>query len=198
MNLIERLDRLDRALFLEMNSWNAPAFDSLMWYISHPVYWIPVYILFILAARKKHGNIGILRLLVGIGIVVLLADNIHRECFKEVFQRLRPSRNSTLNDLVHLVTPPGKEDFYKGGKYGFISGHAANFTGIAIFVLTFLRLNRNWTIAILSWAALISFSRIYLGVHYPGDILGGILLGLAVGFLVSYLVKNFLFKDKVR
>jgi undecaprenyl-diphosphatase len=198
LNLIDRLDNLDRTLFLQMNSWNTPELDSVMWYISHPVYWLPVYIIFILAARKKYGIMGILWLLIGIGVVVLLADNIHRECFKEVFHRLRPSRNSELDELVHLVIPPGKEDFYKGGKYGFISGHAANFTGIAIFVLSYLKLNRTWTIVILCWAALISFSRIYLGVHYPGDILGGTLLGIAVGFLANYLVKRFLIKDKVR
>ncbi len=187
MTFIERLDQIDRSIFLEINSWNSSLLDTPMWYISHPVFWIPVYLVFILAARKKYGNKGILWLLLGIGMVVLLADNIHRECFKEVFQRFRPSRNDEFSHLVHLVRRPETGEFYTGGKYGFISGHAANFTGISIFVLNFLKLNKTWTLIILFWAGLICYSRIYLGVHYPGDILGGITLGILVGLSLIHI-----------
>ncbi len=174
-----------------MNSWHHPALDPIMWLISFPPFWIPVYVAFLVAAYRRYNKKGILFILVGIGLVVLLADNIHRELFKEVFQRLRPSRNSSLEEMIHLVVPPWQEEFYKGGKYGFISGHASNFTGIAVFVARFLNLNKNWSLAVFFWALLICFSRIYLGVHYPGDIAGGIILGVLTGTFVSFIANKY-------
>ncbi len=194
MNLIDTLDQIDRSIFLEINSWHIDWLDSYMWYISHPVCWVPVYVLFLFAAYKKYGNRGILWILIGVGIVVLFADTIHRECFKEVFQRLRPSRNPELDGLVHLVTNPKSGKEYTGGRFGFISGHASNFTGIAVFVALFLSPKRVWFISILFWALLISYSRIYLGVHYPGDILGGIILGILTGVFSHYIVQKFIIK----
>lgn len=179
-----------------MNSWNAEWLDIPMWYISHPIIWTPVYLIFLWAARKKYGNRGVLWILVGIGFVVLLADTIHRECFKEVFERLRPSRNPELEGLIHLVKKPDGK-YYTGGRFGFISGHASNFTGIALFVALFLQPKRLIFIGILLWALLISYSRIYLGVHYPGDILGGMILGVLVGLLTNYLVDRFIIKKYV-
>jgi len=179
-----------------MNSWHAPWLDSFMWYTSKPEYWLPVYLIILYGSYKKYGKKGILWTLVGIGLVVLLADTIHRECFKEVFQRFRPSRNPELEGQIHLLINPKDGNFYKGGKYGFISGHAANFTGIALFSLLFLELKKWKKAGLIFWALLICYSRIYLGVHYPGDILGGILLGITIGVLCNFLVNKFLVKSK--
>ena len=190
MNLIDQLDQIDRAIFLEMNGWHVDGLDLVMWYISQPWIWIPLYGFVLFLAYKKYGSKGILHILVGAGIIVLLADNIHRECFKEVFERLRPSRNPELEGLVHKITRPNGK-IYSGGRFGFISGHAANFTGLTFFICSFLKLEKKWCLLMALWALLICYSRIYLGVHYPGDILGGITLGILVGWLTSFLIKRF-------
>ncbi|MFK7755626.1 MAG: phosphatase PAP2 family protein [Flavobacteriales bacterium] len=194
MSLIAELDKIDRSIFLALNGMNAEWLDPIMWYISQPLCSLPVYLIFIYLAYKKYGRNGVLWLLLGIGLVVLLADNIHREAFKNVFERLRPSRNPELEGLVHLVTKPHDGKLYTGGRFGFISGHASNFAGIAVFCSLFLRPKRLAIILFLAWATLICYSRIYLGVHYPGDILGGIMLGTVIGFFSHFLVNQYLVK----
>ncbi len=192
MSFIAELDKIDRSIFLVLNGKHVEWLDPIMWYISQPIYSLPVYIIFVYLAYKKYELKGILWLILGIGLVVLLADNIHREAFKNVFERLRPSRNPELEGLVHLVMKPHDGKLYTGGRFGFISGHASNFTGIAVFCSLFLQPKRLGIILFLTWSALICYSRIYLGVHYPGDILGGIMLGTAIGFFSHFLVKRYL------
>ena len=194
--MLENLDHIDRTVFLFLNGLHSPTLDPIMWYISEPLTWLPLYLVLIYAAYKKHGLKGILWFLLGMGFVVLLADNIHRECFKEFFERLRPSRNPELSGLVHSVIKPKTGKPYIGGDYGFVSGHAANFTGITTLAISFLGLKNFWRWALVFWAGLICYSRIYLGVHYLGDILGGITLGLTIGFLTSFLVNKYLVKPK--
>jgi undecaprenyl-diphosphatase len=124
--------------------------------------------------------------LLGVGLVVALGDRISVELFKEVFLRYRPSHNFDLNGLVHHV------DGYRGGKYGFVSSHATNFFGIATFVFLLIRKEYlGWGIAIFFWAGLICYTRIYLGVHYPGDLFAGGLLGAVIGWFVYRLFKKF-------
>jgi len=195
--MLSKLDSLDKSLFLFLNGFHADFLDPVMWYLSDPIYSLPVYGLFIYAAFKRYHYRGILWLLIGIGLVVLLGDNIHRECFKEVFERFRPSHAPDLKGLVHNLVKPSTGKIYLGGKYGFVSGHATNFVGITTFVCSFLQLNGKWKALIISWAVLICYSRIYLGVHYPGDILGGILLGLSIGYLISFLVNKYLVKPRL-
>lgn len=194
--MISEIDKIDKEIFLFLNGLHTPALDPVMWYLSDPLYSLPVYALIIYGAHKKYGAKGILWLLLGLGLVVLLADTIHRECFKEVFQRPRPSHALDLKGLVHNLVKPSTGKVYLGGDYGFISGHASNFTGITTFTVLFLNLKHHWKTLIIIWAALICYSRIYLGVHYLGDILGGITLGLGIGFLTSFLVNTYLVKPK--
>jgi undecaprenyl-diphosphatase len=121
--------------------------------------------------------------LIFIALVVTLADQISVKAFKEVFERLRPCHTPELQDIVHLVKNKC------GGKYGFVSSHAANTFGVAFFLSLFFK-NRNFSIFIFIWASVVSYSRIYLGVHYPFDVLGGAALGAVIGYLV-YLLYNF-------
>jgi undecaprenyl-diphosphatase len=125
--------------------------------------------------------------LLGVIVVVTIADRASVELFKEVFQRYRPSRNLELYDKVHIVNE------YRGGKYGFISSLATNFFGIATFLFLLLRKHfpriAPW---ILVWASLIAYTRIYLGVHYPSDIMGGLAVGGTIGFGVYFAFKKFL------
>jgi len=114
---------------------------------------------------------------------VLLCDQISSSVFKEGFERLRPSHEPALEGIVDLVN--GK----KGGKFSFVSGHATNSFGLAVFSLLLFRF-RWYTFFILFWAGLNSYSRIYMGLHYPGDILGGLILGAFIGWFVYWLYKK--------
>ena len=175
------LERLDKSLFLFLNSLHNDFFDKLMWQLSDKLIWIPLYlaILIIIIYRQKNRALFIIPILL---LAVVISDQVSVHLFKDVFQRLRPCHDPSMEGLVHIVN--GK----CGGKYGFVSSHAANSFGLAM--LSSLILKRKWyTIMILAWATSVSYSRIYLGVHYPGDILGGALLGILTGYGLYYIYE---------
>jgi undecaprenyl-diphosphatase len=148
-----------------------------MWHISGKAEWIPFYILLIAFLIYRYGKES--TLLIGIAILsVIIADQLAVHAFKEVFQRLRPSHDTDIQHLVHIVNN------YRGGLYGFVSNHAANSFALAGFLGFTLRL-KYLTAILLFWAVLISYSRVYLGVHFPADCAGGALLGLLIGWLAS-------------
>ena len=125
--------------------------------------------------------------LLAVTLVFVLCDQISSSFFKEFFERLRPSHEPSLEGIVRLVN--GK----KGGRFGFVSSHAANSFGLAMFTAL---LFKKWyySVLIFLWASVNSYSRIYLGLHYPGDILGGLILGILCGFFVYWMYKRFSFR----
>jgi len=168
------LERLDQQLFLFLNSCNSPFWDKVMHMVSGIAIWIPLYlaILIYLGFRYKRKFIIILLFII---LAAALADLISVHLFKNVFHRLRPCHEPSLEGLIHLVNG------YCGGKYGFVSSHATNSFNVAIISLLFIR--RRWfTISIILWALTVGYSRIYLGVHYPGDVICGSILGALIGW----------------
>jgi len=176
---------LDQKIFLFLNSLHSPFFDTVMWILSLKTVWIPLYLAIIWMITRKYGkNAWIPLLLVP---VLVLIDDQGSTMLKNLTQRLRPCHEPDLAGMVHTVRG------HCGGMYGFISGHAANSFGIAAYSASLL--GRKWyTWSILVWAALVSYSRIYLGVHYPGDVLAGALLGLLAGtglaWIAQRMIKN--------
>ncbi len=182
--MIEWLQQLDTTLFLYLNSLGTPFWDPIMIFFSGKLTWLPLYILIVLFMYWQFGWRLVWPLL-GAALVVTLADQTSVHLFKNIFERLRPCHEPALQDIVRLAT--GR---CAGGRFGFVSSHAANTFAVAVY-LSFL-FKRKWFSAfILIWAAGVSYSRIYLGVHYPGDVIGGVILGAICGYAVWNLLFGF-------
>ncbi|HET9054311.1 MAG TPA: phosphatase PAP2 family protein [Cyclobacteriaceae bacterium] len=190
---MEKLLELDRRIFIELNSsFRNPFVDQLMMFLSTTYAWIPLH-LFLLYLLVRNYRKQTWLILLAIGLTILLADQITSSIMKPFFERLRPSHEPSLAEQVFLVNK------YRGGRFGFASSHAANTFGIATLMWLVLRMYRPWISLLFAWALLVGYTRIYLGVHYPGDILVGFLIGwicaLAAYYLLIY-VRTFLEKNK--
>lgn len=171
--MLEHLLQIDENLFLFLNGLHHPFFDPIMWFASGKIQWTPLYalLIFFLIRKYKWKSVGIL---IGVALVITMADQVAYHGFKETFCRLRPSHEPHLANTIHILKD------YRGGQYGFVSNHASNVFALAMYLSLIVR--KKWfVLSIFAWAVLVSYSRIYLGVHYPGDILGGALLGAGCG-----------------
>lgn len=177
--MIEAISNFDHHLLLWLNGHHNETMDGIMVFISGKFQWIPLYALLLYFIIKKYGKQTVW-ILLGAALTITLADQISVHFFKEVFQRYRPCHNLDFGYLVHTVNNKC------GGKYGFVSSHAANSFAIATYVGFLLKRNSSKLplVLLLLWAAVVSYSRIYLGVHYPGDVAVGGLLGILIGFFV--------------
>ena len=167
------LERLDQNLLLFLNSLNSPFWDQVMYSISGTVIWIPLYLAILVAFGVKYKR-KFLVLILMIIIAITLSDQ-SSVLFKNSFQRLRPCHEPALEGLVHIVK--GR----CGGSFGFVSSHASNAFTAAIFSLLLIR-KRWFTYSMIFWALLVGYSRVYLGVHYPGDVICGSLVGVIIGW----------------
>ena len=180
--MLEILQQLDKSLFLLINQANSAFFDVLMVYFSAKLFWLPLY-LFLLYLLVKEYKWGVVMVLMFVALTVLFADQSSVHAFKNVFERLRPCHHPELIEVVHTVVGCG-------GQYGFVSSHAANSFAVAtILIGLFNRKFKYMPWLLFAWAILVGYSRIYLGKHYPGDIIGGAMLGIAIGFLTLYLYR---------
>ena len=184
------ITNLDTELFLFLNGLHVDWLDPVMTFISGKITWAPFYLVLLFLVIKKYKRQSIL-ILIGVVLLIVCSDQISSGIFKPIFERPRPCHNETIKDLVYL--PNG----HCGGAYGFISSHACNTFALAVFITHILRKYYKkiaWVMFI--WAALVAYSRIYMGVHYPGDIIVGAIVGVITGFIISKVYDWF--SDKIK
>lgn len=178
--MIDHLINLDTELFIFLNSIRCGLCDFLMWWASSRLIWIPLYLVLLYMMWKKYKS-SFWILLLTIALMVLTTDQLGN-LFKNGFARLRPTHNPDLEGIVNYLNG------YKGGLYSFFSGHSANAFGVAIFTIMMkLNVKRRalFNTSLIAWAILVAYSRIYLGVHYPGDIIVGAIIGSLIALLYS-------------
>ena len=167
---------IDKDLLIWINSFHADWLDPVMLLVTKTAFWTPLY-LFLIFLIFKNLERNAWFALAGAALTILLADQITASIFKPFFQRLRPSQDPAVQNLLHLVVN-AKGEFYRGGLYGFASSHAANTFGTATFVWLLFKDQSKWIGLLFLWAACMTYTRLYLGVHFPGDILVGGIIGV--------------------
>ncbi len=184
------LERFDQQVFLFINSSNSPFFDQVMHAISGRLIWAPLYLAILIYLGIKYKRKFLIILIFTI-LAITLSDQAS-VVLKNLTQRLRPCNDPSLTGLVHLINGEC------GGLFSFVSSHAANSFNVAF--LSLLLIKKRWySISIIVWATVIGYSRIYLGVHYPGDVICGYLLGAFIGwgiYSLYVLTDNKILKNK--
>ncbi|MFC2581341.1 MAG: phosphatase PAP2 family protein [Segatella oris] len=183
-DLLSMLKAMDTMVFLTVNSHHNAYFDSVMWLVSGKLIWVPMYVSLFFVLLKNYSYKVVFAILLAIGVVILFTDSFTAQVIRPWVCRLRPSNlDNPMSSMVHIV------DGYRGGAYGFPSNHASNTWGLAFFI-TFLFRRYKLTFFFFLWALLVCYSRMYLGVHYFGDLLIGGLLALAGASTVFYVFRK--------
>lgn len=180
--MIDYLQYLDIELFKFLNGFYSEYFDCLAWLISGKLTWLPLYIILLVVVLSRGWRQALI-VIIAVVVTVTLCDQITSSLIKPAVERLRPSHSEELSSIVHIVRG------HVGGRYGFLSSHAANTFGVATLLACIFR-RKSFTITILAWALVVSYSRIYLGVHYPGDVLCGAIMGALLGGCVYLLTQR--------
>ncbi|MEY3417272.1 MAG: hypothetical protein RL060_1384 [Bacteroidota bacterium] len=169
--MLEYLNQIDRSILVFFNQQHRPLLDELMLLITGKYIWIPLYVVLIglvVYKFKKTSWVAILALV----LTITAADQFASSFCKPTFKRLRPCHDESIKAQLHIMKPAGSQ-------YGFISSHAANTFALATFMFMAFKTDKKWIgYSLFIWAALVSISRVYLGVHYPGDILFGAMTGV--------------------
>ena len=179
--MIEYLNGIDADALLAVNGLHDMFQDAFWWMVTAK--WSSLLLVLALAWILLHQNrrhaLLVLAMLV---LSILVADQVSSGLIKHLVERLRPTHDPSLESMVHVING------YRGGLYGFVSSHAANSFAVATLLALVMR-HRVVTLSMFTWALLQCYSRVYLGVHYPGDILGGIIVGVLAGWLVWQLMR---------
>lgn len=188
--MMERLLQLDTELFLFFNGLHAPWADRFVYLFSQIWFWTPLYLLLIFLVFKFYRKKGWMVLAVFV-LTITLTDQTCN-LVKNSVLRLRPSHTEAIATDIHLVQQPDGNRYF-GGNYGFPSAHAANSMALAFLVIFFLSKGKKWVaVMAILWSLLLAYSRLYLGVHYPLDILCGFIVGSCYAILMMILYRKWL------
>lgn len=175
MDFFDTLIEIDKYLLLSLNGSDSLFWDGVMKVYTSMAVWIPLALMLLYVLVKNNNIKDFLLLLLFIALIITITDTISSTICKPYFERWRPTRDPVLMYIVDVVGG------VRGKDYGFTSSHASNSFGIAVFVLMLIK-NRALSVSLILWASINAYTRIYLGVHYPGDILAGTLIGVLTGW----------------
>ncbi|RZJ53333.1 MAG: phosphatase PAP2 family protein [Flavobacterium sp.] len=179
--MLEKIQELDIKLLVYLNGLGSENYDKLWLIITNQLYWTPFFLFLFFLIYKKIGGKQTLYILLFIAVLIAFTDQTCNLC-KEYFQRLRPCNNPEINSYIRVVLIRKSPSFF--------SGHAANTMAVATFLFLVLKRHFKYLGFLFLWPLIFAYSRIYLGLHYPGDILTGYLFGFLFGFLLSLVYKK--------
>jgi undecaprenyl-diphosphatase len=184
LDIMQEVKSADTSAFLTVNGCHNSYWDTFMWLVSDRFIWVPMYLSLLYVLLRNYSPKVVLGILVSVGVIVLFTDSFSSQVIRPWIARLRPSNlQNPISGMVHIV------DGHRGGSYGFPSSHASNTWGLVFFMAYLLR--RHWLTGFLFvWAAIVCYSRMYLGVHYFGDIIVGALFGLLGSSVVYYVFQR--------
>lgn len=174
LDAVEFSHGVDTAVLLALNGLHTPALDAVMHTLSMRSIWIPFYLFLFFLVWKRRGWKSAVVCCLTVAAAVAVADQLCGSVLRGMAGRMRPSNpDNPISLWIHIVNN------HRGGRYGFPSCHAANTAAVATILSVWLR-NRNISVMMFVWAAVISVSRVFLGVHYPGDVLAGFIIGMLI------------------
>lgn len=184
MELMQWLIEIDEKLLLAINGCHNDYFDHFMYLFSDRWIWVPMYVVILYVMIRNFSFRKTIVCLIAIALTITIADQVGASLIRPIVERMRPSNlDNPISDLVHIVNN------HRSGRYGFPSCHAANTFGLAFFVCFLFR--RRWLTAFLMfWAVVTCYSRVYLGLHYPGDLFFGMILGLLSATMVYLIMRK--------
>lgn len=184
MDIVSFLEGIDVGILTFANGHHSHVFDILMWWISDRYVWLPLYLLFAVIFVRKLGWSRGLVVIICVGLMITLTDQTCATYIRPAVARMRPSNpDNPISVCINIVND------YRGGAYGFPSCHAANTFAFAVYTSLIIK-RRCIAIGLISWSLLVSYSRLYLGVHYPSDLLGGMVIGGAYAGTFYILLKK--------
>lgn len=185
LTILQSVIDLDTQVFLTVNSMHNTYWDTFMWLFSDKFVWIPLYVSLAFLIFKNYDSKAFLYCLLTVFVIIVFTDGVSSHLLRPYIGRLRPSNlENPISDVVHIV------DGHRGGKFSFPSSHSANSWGLVFFIIYFFR-QRLLTLFMVLWALVVCYSRLYLGVHYPGDLFVGMIVGFVGATLCYYVFRHF-------
>lgn len=188
--MLDQILQYDKELFLFLNNLGMSAWDNFWLVVTNKLTFIPMYTVLLYLIYKKLGVKTLLLLIIVITVMIVFTDQV-TNLFKHGFERLRPCREDSVKEFMRFIAP-------RCGKYGFFSGHSSNTMAVAVFGGLLLKpYYKRLIFLLLFWSSLVAYSRIYVGVHYPLDIICGMTFGALAGFgfykVQKYFRQRFIF-----
>ncbi len=188
--MLDQILQYDKELFLFLNNLGMSAWDNFWLVVTNKLTFIPMYTVLLYLIYKKLGVKTLLLLIIVITVMIVFTDQV-TNLFKHGFERLRPCREDSVKEFMRFIAP-------RCGKYGFFSGHSSNTMAVAVFAGLLLKpYYKRLIFLLLFWSSLVAYSRIYVGVHYPLDIICGMTFGALAGFgfykVQKYFRQRFIF-----
>lgn len=193
--MLDKILAIDKELLIFLNGLGSSTFDPFWMIITKQSSWIPFFLFLLYFVFKKSGTKKGVIIILFVFLLILVNDQT-TNIIREIFRRLRPCNDPSVNHIIRIFFDPIKKEFYKPIQFSFVSGHASNSMATMLFLFLLMREHYKYIGLVFIFPLVFAYSRIYLGVHYPIDVIGGFIYGGTLGFLF-YKLYDFLQHKKV-